>query len=129
MTTTDQADDRNTMMAVLNRQRAAFLRDGTPDLALRKDRLLRLRRVILPHRRDLAQAISDDFGNRSRHETDLLGLVVVVQATDYLHRNLRHFMRPERRHVDLVYRTGRVWIAYQPKDVIGVVAPWTAPSR
>lgn len=120
----DQTPD---MAALLDLQRSAFLRDGPPGLALRRQRLKRLRAAVLAHRRALKDAVSADFGHRSRHETDILELVVVVQAIDYLTRKLRRFMRPERRHVALTYRMGRAWVEYQPKGVIGVMAPWNYP--
>lgn len=115
------------MAALLDLQRRAFLRDGPPGLTLRRQRLKRLRAAVLAHRCALQQAVSADFGHRSRHETDILELVVVVQAIDYLTRKLRRFMRPERRHVALTYRVGRAWVEYQPKGVIGVMAPWNYP--
>lgn len=120
----DQTPD---MAALLDLQRRAFLRDGPPGLALRRQRLKRLRAAVLAHRRALKDAVSADFGHRSRHETDILELVVVVQAIDYLTRKLRRFMRPEGRHVALTYRMGRAWVEYQPKGVIGVMAPWNYP--
>ncbi|SDM42955.1 coniferyl-aldehyde dehydrogenase [Streptomyces sp. cf386] len=33
-------------------------------------------------------------------------LVGVVQGIDYLQRNLRRFMRPTRRHIELLLRNG-----------------------
>lgn len=51
----------------------------------------------------------------------------MVQAIDYFGRNLRHFMKRERRHVGLFYRAGRAYVQYQPKGVIGVMAPWNYP--
>ena len=51
----------------------------------------------------------------------------MVQAIDYLVRNLRRFMKRERRHVGLFYRAGRAYVEYQPKGVIGVMAPWNYP--
>ncbi len=115
------------MAAQLDRQRGAFLRDGPPGLAERKRRLKQLRAAVLAHRRDIQQAASADFGHRSRHETDILELTVVIQGIDYLTRRLRRFMRPERRHVALTYRSGRAWVEYQPKGVVGVIAPWNYP--
>ncbi|MDQ9951973.1 aldehyde dehydrogenase family protein, partial [Acinetobacter baumannii] len=46
---------------------------------------------------------------------------------DYLTRNLRRFMKPEKRHVSLFYRSASAHIEYQPKGVIGVMAPWNYP--
>lgn len=115
------------MAATLDRQRAAFLRAGPPSLAQRKASLTRLRAAILASRGELEEAISADFGNRSRHETDVMELACVVQAIDYLRRHLRRFMRPQRRHVDVLYRTGRAHVEYQPLGVVGVMSPWNYP--
>lgn len=82
--------DRNAdMAALLSRQRNAFLRDGPPALAARKARLARLLAATLAYRSELAEAVSADFGHRSRHETDIMEPTGVVQAIDYLRRNAR----------------------------------------
>lgn len=112
---------------LLARQRSAFLRDGPPSLAQRKARLARLRALVLANRETVQEAISADFGHRSHHETDIMELVGVIQSIDYLTRNLRRFTKPERRHVGIVSRSGRAWVEYQPKGVVGVMAPWNYP--
>lgn len=45
----------------------------------------------MKYRGRLQQAISEDFGNRSHHETDVMELVGVIQSIDYLTRHLRRF--------------------------------------
>ena len=115
------------MTAVLEQQRAAFLRDGTPDLTDRKTRLAKLRAAVLKHRSALEDAISTDFGYRSRYETDIMELLGVLQSIDYLTKNLRRFMKPQRRHVDFIYQGGSAYVAYQPKGVVGIMAPWNYP--
>lgn len=112
---------------LLGRQRSAFLREAPPSLAQRRARLARLRAVVLAYRDEVKEAISADFGHRSHHETDIMELVGVIQSIDYLTRNLRRFMKRERRHVGLFYRSGRAWVEYQPKGVVGVMAPWNYP--
>ncbi|MHC6225807.1 coniferyl aldehyde dehydrogenase [Pseudomonas sp. X10] len=111
----------------LEQQRRAFLNDGPPNLERRKANLVKLRALVLAHRREVEDAISADFGNRSRHETDIMELLGVVQAIDYLLRHLRRFMKPERRHVAAFHRAGSAYVEYQPKGVIGVMAPWNYP--
>ncbi|QOL50348.1 coniferyl aldehyde dehydrogenase [Massilia litorea] len=115
------------MHMTLLRQRSAFLAEGPPTLAERKDSLKRLRALVLDYRTELESAISLDFGHRSRHETGLMELMGVVGAIDYLLRHLRRFMQAERRHVALSYRPGRAYVTYQPKGVIGIMAPWNYP--
>ena len=115
------------MQALLDRQRAAFLRAGPPDLASRKAQLQRLKRAVLDYRQRVKEAISADFGNRSHQETDLMEIIGIVEAIDYLSANLRSLMRPERRQVGLVYQAGRAFVEYQPKGVVGIMAPWNYP--
>lgn len=120
-------DDSTRMADLLQRQRSAFLRDGPPGLPLRQARLARLRAAVLAHREALKDAVSADFGNRSRHETDIMELSCVVQAIDYLASHLRRFMKRERRHVHFFYRSARAYVDYQPLGVVGVMAPWNYP--
>lgn len=123
----DEEDSGTRMADLLGRQRSAFLHDGPPGLALRKARLARLRAAVLAHREALKDAVSADFGNRSRHETDIMELACVVQAIDYLCSHLRRFMKRERRHVHFFYRAARAYVEYQPLGVVGVMAPWNYP--
>lgn len=121
------SEDNARMADLLNRQRNAFLHDGPPGLLLRKARLARLRAAVLAHRETLKDAVSEDFGNRSRHETDIMELSCVIQAIDYLSSHLRRFMKRERRHVQFVYRSGRAYVERQPLGVVGIMAPWNYP--
>jgi coniferyl-aldehyde dehydrogenase len=121
------ATQSEALAGLLARQRAAFLRDGPPSLATRRDNLHKLRAAVLARRRDLEAAVDADFGHRSRHETAAMEMLPVTWSIDYLLRHLRRFMRPERRHVALPMRFGRAHVEYQPLGVIGIVAPWNYP--
>ncbi|KRW96806.1 aldehyde dehydrogenase [Paracoccus sp. MKU1] len=112
---------------ILARQRAAFLHDGAPDLAQRRADLDTLRRAIAARRPQIEAAINADFGHRSRHETAMMEILPTLQGIAYLSRNLRRFMRPERRHVDWAFRLGRARIEYQPLGVVGIISPWNYP--
>ncbi len=112
---------------VLERQREAYLRDGAPDLATRRSDLSRLRALLIDNRGELEKAVAADFGHRSWHETALMELVPTVEGIDYLSKNLRRFMSPERRKVSAVFRMGCARVAYQPLGVIGIISPWNYP--
>ena len=112
---------------LLARQRAAFLREGPPSLATRRANLKKLRAAILARRDDLEAALDADFGHRSRHESAIMEMMPLIWGIDYLHGNLRRFMRRERRHVALPMRLARAYVEYQPLGVIGIVAPWNYP--
>lgn len=112
---------------LLARQRAAFLRDGPPSLAERRAKLKKLRAALLARRRDLEAAVDADFGHRSRHETAIMEMLALKWGIDYLHRNLRRFLRRERRRVALPMRLARAWVEHQPLGVVGIVSPWNYP--
>lgn len=112
---------------ILMQQRKAFLATEPPSRAQRKASLAKLRAAVLAYRSELQSAVSEDFGHRSAHETDLMELVGIVQSIDYLSSHLRRFMKAERRHVSLIYRTARAYVEYQPKGIIGIMSPWNYP--
>lgn len=115
------------MQEMLLLQRAAFSAEGVPSIKQRKATLAKLRSAVLEYRARIEEAISVDFGNRSKHETAIMEFAGVVQSIDYLVGNLRRFMRREKRHVGLFYRPGRAYVEYQPKGVVGIMAPWNYP--
>lgn len=112
---------------ILARQRDAFLLQGPPTLDARKADLKALRKAVIARRREIEQAVDADFGGRSPRETALLDVLGVVQAIDYLNRNLKRFMRAERRHVAPTFQLGRAYVEFQPLGVIGIMSPWNYP--
>lgn len=62
----------DTLQARFERQHAASRSQPAPDAAARRDALARLRRLIVGNVDAIAEAISDDFGQRSKTETELL---------------------------------------------------------
>ncbi|HYR01290.1 MAG TPA: hypothetical protein VET86_14695, partial [Casimicrobiaceae bacterium] len=64
--------------AALAAQRTAFGREMNPSLAARRDRLDRLLRLVASHEGAIVDAVSADFGHRSRHETGLADIFVVL---------------------------------------------------
>ena len=113
--------------AILAKQRSAFLAYGPPSLAERRANLKKLRAALLGRRADFEAALDADFGHRSRHETSIMEILVLIWGIDYLHKSLRRFMRGERRHVALPMLLARARVEYQPLGVIGIMAPWNYP--
>ncbi|KXV64959.1 coniferyl aldehyde dehydrogenase [Gluconobacter oxydans] len=111
----------------LDRQRAAFLRDGPPALKQRRADLRRLKAEVLKRRTDIVRALKADFGQRSERESAIVELIPLIQSINYMIRHLACWMRPERRHVSAYFQFGRAWIIRQPVGVVGIIAPWNYP--
>ena len=111
----------------LSRQRAAFLRDGPPTLQQRRDDLTKLKQALLARQDQFVAALNADFGHRSRQESLMLDVGSTVGAINYLHGHVRRFMRPDRRHVGIIFKPASAKVVYQPLGVVGIVAPWNFP--
>lgn len=127
MTDTHARDKTVRLAAILSAQRAAAGAATPPDLASRRSDLDRLKRVIKARRRDFVRAAAEDFGRRSAEETLILDLGPTVQGINHLRRNLRRWMRPERRRVPLALWPGRARVIPQPLGVVGIMSPWNYP--
>ncbi len=110
-------------------QHRASRAEGSPPLAIRRDRLRRLGALVRDHAHALADAVSADFGTRSRTETELLELAPVIGAVQYAQRHVARWMKPERRHVSLRFRPGKSWVRHEPLGVIGIISPWNYPLQ
>ena len=113
--------------AVFARQRAAFAADPMPNYQVRATRLRALHKAMLEHREALATAIDVDYGGRSWHETMFLDVFAVVSLIRYTLARLRGWMRPQRRSVELFLQPAQAHVVYQPKGVVGIIAPWNYP--
>ncbi|GBR48010.1 coniferyl aldehyde dehydrogenase [Gluconobacter roseus] len=112
---------------ILDCQRAAFLNTGPPDLKQRRTDLRRLKAEILKRRTKIVRALKTDFGQRSERESAIVELIPLVQSINYMIAHLRHWMKPERRHVSAYFQFGRAWVIRQPVGVVGIIAPWNYP--
>jgi len=108
-------------------QRRAYLRDPYPSLAERRENLTKLERILVDNVEAIAEAINLDFGHRSAEESKVLEIFGCVDGIRHTRRKLRKWMKPQRRHVSMMFATAANRVIPQPKGVVGVVAPWNYP--
>ncbi|HQW38756.1 MAG TPA: aldehyde dehydrogenase family protein, partial [Usitatibacteraceae bacterium] len=113
--------------ALFRQQRDAFAADPYPAAGARIDLLDRLEALVKDHAPEWAEAISRDFGGRSRHETQLLEIFPSLEAIRHARRHLRRWMKPRRRSTSLWFLPGRSSVVPQPLGVAGIVVPWNYP--
>jgi coniferyl-aldehyde dehydrogenase len=115
------------LSALLEHQREAFLRDGPPSLEQRRADLTKLKRAVKASANRIADVISADFRNRSRHESLMAEVLTVCTSIRHASRHLPRWMSPRRVSVGLELRPARARILYQPVGVVGIISPWNYP--
>ena len=114
----------------LERQRKAYLADPNPGYAQRTADLQQLKRLLRENTEALIDAINQDYGNRARNETLLAEIIGVLDGINFVLKNLRRWMKPQRRHIDLtMYPGARNRAIPQPLGVVGVIVPWNFPLQ
>ena len=127
-TATPIAVVRRELEDTLKLQRAAHLAHPYPTLAERKTDLLKLQAFIRDHRDAIVEAICKDYGNRSTHETLFAEIFAVMDGVNYALKNLKAWMKPQRRSVDMVNFFGASnRVIPQPLGVVGSIVPWNFP--
>jgi coniferyl-aldehyde dehydrogenase len=117
----------NEAQRVFKLQREAYLRHPYPSYAERRENLAKLERILVDNATAIAEAINADFGHRAFEESMMAELFTSVDGLRDTRKRLRKWMRPQRRHVSVLFATGSNRVIPQPKGVIGVVSPWNYP--
>jgi coniferyl-aldehyde dehydrogenase len=118
------------MQAILERQKAAHLRDGEASAALRIERIDRCIRLLRENRQAIEEALNTDFGSRSREATAFTDIAGSIGPLQHARDNLTKWMRPEKRKPTpaiLGLFGAKAEVRFQPKGVVGVISPWNFP--
>ncbi|MBN7796597.1 coniferyl aldehyde dehydrogenase [Parahaliea mediterranea] len=129
MTDTGAAEAvRAELMACFESQRAAYLEAPYPSFDERKQDLLNLKRMVSENLDAMIDAISEDYGNRSRHESKFAEIVTVTDGINDTIKQLKKWMKPQKRHVDKsMYLGAKNRLIPQPLGVAGLIIPWNFP--
>jgi coniferyl-aldehyde dehydrogenase len=112
----------------LKLQRAAYLAHPNPSFAERKADLLKLKAFVVDNRDAILDAISKDYGNRSRHESLFAEIFSIIDGVGHTLKHLKEWMKPQSRHIDLKNFLGASnRVIPQPLGVVGAIIPWNFP--
>ena len=117
------------MQSVLLRQKAAFTEAMPEPMSVRRDRIDRAIALLIDNKDEFARAVSADFGHRSTEQTLMTDIMPSVSAMKHAKKHFESWARGEKRKptFPLGLIGAKAEVRYQPKGVVGVVAPWNFP--
>jgi len=115
--------------ATLRRLKDAARKSGPPTADQRIEALEKLEAALLSRKQAIAAAIARDFGNRSRHETLVADLFVVLGTLKHAKAHLRDWMEPEDRETGFTFMPATCQLIPQPLGVVGIISPWNYPVQ
>ena len=107
--------------------KAYFNQHSYPTYDERVQSLKKLKSLVLENQQKFVTAMSDDFGYRC-HDDSLIGdILTTVSAINYQLKHLKGWMKPAKKHVGILFQPAKAEVLYQPKCVVGIIAPWNYP--
>ncbi|NWF48880.1 coniferyl aldehyde dehydrogenase [Hydrogenophaga sp. D2P1] len=117
------------MRALFDAQYRASRSQIDVPLALRLDRLQRMRALIDVHGAALAEAVQADFGVRSLQLTEVADFFVLRALLGDLEKHTGAWMKARRVSTPIYLQPASAHIQRQPLGVIGVIGPWNYPLQ
>lgn len=109
---------------IFTEQNIAFRKNPMPNYDERVANLKKLRQALLDNESTFIEKISSDFNGRSVTETRLAELMTVIHTIDYTLKNLKSWMRSEKKKVSSLFMPATARVEYQPLGVVGIISPW-----
>lgn len=108
-------------------QKEYFARNTYPSYQERISDLIKLKALLIDNQQAFIKAISQDFGYRSANDTTIGDILTTVMGINYTIKKLKAWMKPEKKHIGLLFQPAKGEVIYQPKGVVGIIAPWNYP--
>ena len=119
----------DTLRTLFDDQHRASRAQVDVPLALRRDRLQRMDRLLDEHGGALAQAVQQDFGVRSPQLTEIADLLTLRLMLAGALKHLAAWMKPVRVRTPIYLQPSRAFLQRQPLGVVGVISPWNYPVQ
>ncbi len=124
------------MNRVLELQKNLNIKEGAPDIDLRKDRLDRVIAMVSKYDKQIVSAVNQDFGNRDQVMSAATEVASVIGPMEHAKKNLKKWMKTEKRKAAIAplgsalsLLGAKAEVRYQPKGVVGAISPWNFPMN
>lgn len=115
------------MNAVFETQKRAYAQSPTCAADERKQHLSALLAIIERYETKLIDAVSEDFGSRSRIESMFGEIVASMSSVRLAKHKVKSWMKTRSVPTPIFMRPGHSRIVPQPLGVVGIIAPWNYP--
>jgi coniferyl-aldehyde dehydrogenase len=119
--------DTSALQAMLDRQRQAFLTEGPPSVAVRRNRIDRLMALLLDNTDAFIDAMAADYGTRSKAASLFTEVVGIISVVEHTRSHVAQWMRPSRLMRAARLCGLRAEVQPTPLGVVGIIGPWNFP--
>lgn len=107
-------------------QRRAQAHVAASDATARIRKIRKLHDALFARRREIRQALFDDY-RKPAEEVDLTEILAVLGEARHAMRHLRRWMKPHRVAPPITLIGSRSYVLHEPKGVVLILSPWNFP--
>lgn len=111
----------------INDQKAFFNTGITRPYSFRIKQLIKLKQLIKQNEDYFILALAKDF-NKPPFETYVSELQMVYDEIDYMLKNLRRMMKPERAKTPIMHFYSKSYTIQEPLGSVLIISPWNYPA-
>ncbi|MBW4421231.1 MAG: aldehyde dehydrogenase [Myxacorys californica WJT36-NPBG1] len=116
----------DSMVEILEAQRAFSATGATKPIEFRLEQLNRLKAAILERQTNIVQAAKADLG---RPEYEGYFEVGCLMELNYILKHLKSWVKPRRVGLPVTQQPGSAWVQPDPLGVVLIIGPWNYPFQ